>query len=288
MTTTPPGAPTAPGTAILLPGAANLRDLGGWPVAGGGQVRRGSVYRSTELNGLSDDGVERLAELQIRTVLDLRTVAERRAQPDRVPASASIVALDVLADDPSNAAAGAADLPKLLADPATLEQFLSHTSLLDLFAQAYRGVVSLPSALSSYATMYRTIADAASRPVLFHCTTGKDRTGWGAAALLTLLGVSHDDVVAEYLLTNVEILPFTQPLYDQFEAAGGDPAVLRPALGVDEAYLQTAFDEMASRFGTIERYFGEGLGLDDSTLAALCDTLVVASAGEADRPFEEG
>lgn len=268
MTTTPAG------SVIDLDGAANCRDLGGWAVASGGTVRRGSVYRATELHGLTDDGFAQLASLGLRTVFDLRTTAERDAQPDRLPTGVRDVHLDVLADDPSNAAAGAADLPKLLADPAALGALFAQTSVVDLFAAAYRGVVSLPSAIVAYREMYTELADATQRPVLFHWTTGKDRTGWGAAALLSFLGVDHDDVVAEYLLTNTEILPFTQPMYDEFATAGGDPELLRPALGVDAAYLATAFEEMAARFGSIEDYFSRGLALDDATLDALRDGLV--------------
>ena len=269
---------STPGSAIELDGAANCRDLGGWPTVDGGTVRRGQVFRSTELHGLSDGGAEQLASLGLRTVYDLRTAAERAAQPDRLPQGVRDLHLDVLADDPANAAAGAADLPKLLSDPAALAALLSGTSFVALFADAYRGVVSLPSAISSYRTMFSDLAAAPQRPALFHCTTGKDRTGWGAAALLSFLGVDHDDVVAEYLLTNTEILPFTQPFYDEFAAAGGDPDLLRPALGVDEAYLHTAFEEMESHFGSIEGYFSKGLDLDDPTLDALRDVLVDRSA----------
>lgn len=262
------------GSAIDLAGAANCRDLGGWPVASGGTVRRGQVYRSTELHGLTDDGLAQLEALGLHTVYDLRTTAERDAQPDRLPDGVRDVHLDVLADDPANAAAGAADLPKLLADPATVEALFAASPVTELFADAYRGVVGLPSAIVSYRAMYTDLAAAAHRPVLFHCTTGKDRTGWGAAALLSFLGVDHDDVVAEYLLTNTEILPFTQPMYDEFEAAGGDPALLRPALGVDASYLRTGFAEMEARFGSIEDYFSTGLGLEDSVLDSLRAALI--------------
>lgn len=263
-----------PGTAIDIPGAANVRDLGGWAIKSGGTVRRGQVYRSTELHDLSPDGLTRLSSLGLRTVFDLRTVDERDAKPDRLPTGVADVPLDVLADDPSNLTAGATGLPKLLADPTRLDALMSGTSFTDIFAEAYRGVVVLPSALHSYRTMYQHIADPAQRPALFHCTTGKDRTGWGAAALLTLLGVDHTDVMTDYLLTNTEILPLTQPLYDEFAHAGGDPAMLRPALGVDPTYLETAFNEMESRFGTIDRYFSEGLGLDGTTIERLHSGLV--------------
>lgn len=267
---------SAPGAAIDLPGAANCRDLGGWSVAGGGAVRYGQVYRSTELNGLTDEGLAVLGSLGIRSVWDLRTTAERDAQPDRLPSGVVERHLDVLADDQSSAAASAGDLQQLLADPEQITKFLEGTSVRDLMVEAYRGVVSLPSAIASYREMYQGIADDGRRPTLFHCTTGKDRTGWGAAALLSFLGVSDDDVVAEYLLTNTEIVPLTQPMYDAFAAAGGDPDLLRPALGVDRTYLEAAFEEMQTRFGSLEGYMTKGLGLSEATLDALRNALVDA------------
>lgn len=240
----------------------------------GGLVRHGLVYRSTDLNGLTDAGMGQLAALGLHTIYDLRTTAERTAQPDRVPSGVTDVQLDVLADDPANAAAGAGDLQALLSDPAKVAAVLATTSLTSMFTTAYQQIVSLPSALAAYHSMYSGIADASRRPVLFHCTTGKDRTGWGSAALLSFLGVSRDQVIDEYMLTNVEILPFTQPLYDEFQAAGGDPDLLRPALGVEKSYLNTAFEVMESEFGTVEDYFTKGLKLDDSTLDSLRSALI--------------
>ncbi|MCB0977168.1 MAG: tyrosine-protein phosphatase [Acidimicrobiales bacterium] len=266
-----------PGACIDLPGAANFRDLGGWSVSGGGVTAHGQVYRSTELNGLMPQGLSLLESLGLRTVFDLRTSAERDAQPDRLPAGVTELHLDVLADDQSSVAAGAASLVDVLSDPAKVEAFFASNPVDQLFVQAYRDVVSLPSALRSYRQMFGHITDLQRRPILFHCTTGKDRAGWGSAALLSFLGVSHDDVMAEYLLTNDEILPLTQPMYDAFEAAGGDPSLLRPALGVEPAYLDTAFEEMESRFGSIEGYFERGLGLPDDTLDALRSAMVSPS-----------
>jgi protein-tyrosine phosphatase len=95
---------------------------------------------------------------------------------------------------------------------------------------------------------------------VFHCTTGKDRTGWAAAATLLLLGVSSDDVFADYLLTNDQLLPTLQPLLEQFRSIGGDPELLKPIVGVQKEYLETAIGEMQKRYKTIDGYFSQGLG----------------------------
>jgi protein-tyrosine phosphatase len=106
-------------------------------------------------------------------------------------------------------------------------------------------------------------------PALLHCTTGKDRTGWAVAALLLLLGVTEDDVYADYLLTNKQLLPAMRPIVDRFVAAGGDADLLAPLLGVQAEYLDIAVDEMRQRFGSIEEYFINGLNLDQATIERL-------------------
>jgi protein-tyrosine phosphatase len=140
--------------------------------------------------------------------------------------------------------------------------------------RATRQIVSLPSALAAYRTFFTSISEQAHRPALFHCTTGKDRTGWGAAAILLLLGVSEEDVTYDYGLSNRDLLPALKPVSEHFRAIGGDPHLLDPVLGVDQAYLEAALDEMKQRFGSIEGYFAEGLGIDETGQEELRNTLI--------------
>src|SRR5262249_45245837 len=128
-------------------------------------------------------------------------------------------------------------------------------------------------AIAAYRGFLAILAAPDRRPVLFHCTTGKDRTGWAAAVTLTLLGASRDDVVRDYMLTNAQLLPALQPLVDRFAAAGGDPTLLQPALGVRAAYLAAAFDEAQRRFGSMDGYLSAGLGVDDAMRQRLRDEL---------------
>jgi protein-tyrosine phosphatase len=73
----------------------------------------------------------------------------------------------------------------------------------------------------------------------------------------------------DYLLSNAYLLPAFAETFDAFRAAGGDPALLHPVVGVDEAYLTAALDEMHARFGTVEDYFADGLGLLTTEQATL-------------------
>lgn len=103
----------------------------------------------------------------------------------------------------------------------------------------------------------------------FHCTAGKDRTGWAAAALLTLLGAPRETVTADYLRSNDYLLPAYRENIDGFVEAGGERSIVIALIGVREEYLDAAFDEMETRYGTIENYFAEALGIDASGQKAL-------------------
>jgi protein-tyrosine phosphatase len=256
----------SPGAGAWIEPIPNMRELGGWPTGDGRRVHSGLLFRSTELSQLSADAVATLTGLGIRTVYDLRTEPERTTQPDTDIEGIENVVLDVLADATG---ASPAHTMELLSDPEAAQEELGGGKGEQGFVAGYRQFVSLPSALVAYGHLFSDLLQPQHRPALFHCTTGKDRTGWAAAAALLLFGVDEQDVMEEYLLTNELLLPAVQPVFDRFEAAGGDPALLRPLLGVLPQYLEASLDEMRTRFGTIEDYFSDGLGLDGEAQAAL-------------------
>ena len=112
--------------------------------------------------------------------------------------------------------------------------------------------------------------------MVIHCTAGKDRTGWATALLLSLAGVSRPDVLADYLRTNEFSATSIAAAVDEVRTTSGPSAAaaIEPALGVRASYLNAAFEVVDSRFGGIDRYLEDGLGLAPSTLAALRAKLV--------------
>ena len=257
---------------LAIATAANLRDLGGWSTGDGREVRSGVVYRSAELSRLHGDDLAAFAELGVRTVYDLRTAAEVSQQPDALPPGTTAEVLDVLADA-SHAAP--AELQQIFDDPSRAHEFLREGQAQQYFESAYRAFVTLPSAQWAYRRLFAGLATA-DEPVLYHCTTGKDRTGWATVVLFRLLGVPEDQILEEYLLTNTELLPMVQPWMDQFAAGGGDPQLLLPILGVQESYLDAASTQMEESFGTVEDYLTTGLGLSPEVLDALRTRLLQA------------
>jgi len=236
----------------------NLRDLGGHVTGNGAVVRRGLVYRSGQLSRMSRDDVEQIASLGLKNVFDLRTDEEVRARPDELPPGVSYHALDVLAEK----ALDPAQFLAVLLQPEMANAELGDGKVEAVLAQIYREFVFLPSAKQAYGEMFASLGKPDQLPALFHCTAGKDRTGWAAAALLALLGVPRETVMADFLRSNDHVIPVYQKEIDAFVAAGGQRSILLALLGVKPEYLDASFDEVEQRHGTIESYFADALGID--------------------------
>jgi protein-tyrosine phosphatase len=259
---------TQVGQSLGIKSVPNLRDLGGYKTSDGETVVSGLLYRSNQLHNISASDMQKLAELNLKYVYDLRTYDEMSSRPEELPEDVSHVWLDVLADSPQ---AGPAMLEKLMTDSKVANAELGGGKAAEGFAASYREFVSLPSAKHEYRKLFLSLADQEKLPALFHCTTGKDRTGWAAAALLTLLGVPRDVVMEDYLRSNDYIIPMYQEVIDGAVAAGIEKEIPLSILGVKKEYLESAFDEMEKKFGTIEKYFAEGLGIDAEHQQALRD-----------------
>ena len=244
----------------------NLRDLGGYQTTDGKTIASGLVYRSNQLSHISPEDMQKLAKLKLKNAYDLRTKEERDKRPEELPPGVNYVVLDVLADSPQ---AGPAQLEKLMADPESAEAELGGGKVEAGFKASYREFVSLPSAQREFSKLFRGLADKQQVPAVFHCTTGKDRTGWAAAAFLTLMGVPKDVVYEDYLRSNDNILTAYKENIDAFVAAGGSPNIPNAILGVKKEYLDAAYDEMQKRYGSIEKYFSDGLEIDAAQQQAL-------------------
>ncbi|OKK19306.1 protein tyrosine phosphatase [Streptomyces sp. CB00455] len=262
-------------TAMPSTTVANLRDLGGTPLPGGRTVRPGLVLRSGRLDRLDLEADPVVAALGLRTVIDFRTAVERADRPDRVPAGARGLAADVLADQVhTGRMPAAAHLGDLLSDPAVAEEHLGGGKAQAMFGEVYRSFVHSASAQAAYRLLLTEAADPDAGPLLFHCTAGKDRTGWGATVILSLLGADDDTLMAEYLSVNPAVRQAFAPMIEGFTVSGGDPDIALALIGVFPSYLRAALDEVATRYGSMEKYVREGLGVPDETVGALRARLV--------------
>lgn len=245
---------------VRLTSADNFRDVAGTgaghPTVDGGRVRRGVLFRSNELQ-LDDDDSLALVGLGLTAIHDLRGAEEVAAHPDAVVPGATWHHFDVLGIPMEDVV----NLPDRPAAIAVMER-------------VYRGFVEDPGARAAFGALFAQIA-ADDGPQLFHCTAGKDRTGWAAALLLHLAGVADDVILEDYLLTN-ERAQASRTRYLTLVEAGLGPdkvEVYERVLVADTDYLATAYAAVATSYGSLAAYLTDGLGLDQETIDRLRERL---------------
>lgn len=259
----PAGAGRIP--AALLTVAPNFRGLA---VADG--ERSESLYRSGHLGSLDGPARDALAALGVTAVYDLRTSAERRGAPNRLPVGTSVVLADVLADNPASGAARLAALSAVPGRPdvSVVNAIIGGGGGKDLMVDCYRDFIRLPSARAEYAAVLRGIA-AAPGAVTFHCTAGKDRTGWLAVVLQRLADVPEPVVLADYLESNANTAMVLDRVLAAFGEEGGDAEGLAYVLNVHPDYVAAADEQVIADHGSFEGYVADGLGLTEGDVAAL-------------------
>src|SRR5689334_15581396 len=214
---------------LRLVGAPNTRDLGGVRTADGRTVRRGLLLRSGALGRLTDDDLLRLGEQKIAWLIDLRDASEiDAAPPDRLPGPPTPQVRHIPVFDPGHPLFTYVSALLMGRDVTAYEGSAEEGSP-GAMLRIYRWMVADPGARAGFAEALRTIADA-DEPVLYHCSAGKDRTGWLTAVLLELLGVDRDVIMADYLGTNEYSRAAHASIIEAMRAKGrpADPTLLLP------------------------------------------------------------
>lgn len=241
----------------------NFRDYGGYGTAAGGMLKSGRLFRAAHQASVSEADLERLSGLDIGAVVDLRRPVERRRQPSKRAANFSGQVLESDLDEAGEAPhitfLKTADLT-----PESGRRFMTAT---------YRDLPFAPAHLDLFARYFAVLAEV-DRPILIHCAAGKDRTGTLAALTHHLMGVHHDDLLEDYLLTNtaVDLEKRAPDIALQLKAFTGREAshdAVVAFMGVEAAYLDAAFAAIVDRHGSVDRYLEQALGVD----AALRDRI---------------
>ncbi|WP_369640642.1 tyrosine-protein phosphatase, partial [Nocardia sp. JMUB6875] len=258
-------------TQITLQGAVNVRDVGGYITYTGDSTKSGKVIRADALGKLTDADVQKLGTLGIKSVVDFRTAPEVQGMgADRLPAGLSAVSRPI--DD------GGIYLKTAQAigskDPVQQQALLGDGKAEQIMKTAYTNFLSA-DATAKFAQTIKEIA-AAPGAFLYHCTSGKDRTGWMTYVLLQAVGVPENVARQDYLLSNQYRAASDAALRAQLKAAGimQNPDLLIPLQIVSDDYLNVAVDQMKQKYGDFGKYLSKGLGLDAGTILQLHRNLV--------------
>lgn len=253
-------------TTPILSSAENFRDLAGIAAINGGTgfvnptsnfgvMRTGVFYRSSALT-LSSTDLATISRLGLGRDIDLRTPAEIAAAPDVVPPGTLYTNLNV---------SGLQSLP-----PTNPAVFTSQAAVLGTFQSGYQTFVTDPTMRAGFGTVLLTLAHDPG-PDLFHCSDGKDRTGWTAAMLESIAGVSPAIIMKDYLASNTYL---AKSINSQAAAVlavvpGLSGRNFNQMFGVDPSYLQAALDQVTASYGSMYGYLTQGLGLTQTDIYVL-------------------
>jgi protein-tyrosine phosphatase len=255
-----PATPAAPSRSLLLDGASNFRDLGGYAGLDGRPLAWRRIFRSDHLAQLSAADQLRLQTMGVAHAVDFRSERERAAQAYQLPRMTQYAwSIDpVVVHRTQHALATGHRLTVPEAQGLMCETYLS-------FVHEHA---------ARFARLL-TLLQKSSDPLVFHCTAGKDRTGWAAALILLALGVPRDVVMDDYLLTNTL---YQRPPNVIAAASDGrfDPQVLDVLWGVEADFLNHALDAAVQDYGSLERYLAEVLGVDTAARKQLAQRYLVS------------
>jgi protein-tyrosine phosphatase len=271
------GTATAPTAAYdrLLPleGGSNFRDLGGYFTVDGRQVRRGLLFRSGVMTGLTPADQDYLAAFGFQRIIDLRSSEERALYPNRWAAARGI---ELVAHDYSMR--------------EIVERMVGDDGQPRGMGELYRG---FPYQLEPQLKLFFDELLADNVPLVVNCSAGQDRTGFSAALLLLALGVPREVVMQDYLVSTRYRRPEVErgdvdlaaAAEDNFFAqlmlrySEGDQArAAQPLLTEDGVpFLRFALDQVEQDFGSVEAYLDERIGVDAADRERLRERFLVAT-----------
>ena len=236
-----------------LTSVTNFRDVAGatdqeaYRTSSGRKLRRGVIYRSNALAASPTD-LDTLNTLNIKADYDLRTPGERDSPSDTPPAGASYIKVNLLCT-PDNP-------PPVV---QTSDECISYME------KSYTDLVTDQAERDQLAELFQMLATTSGSQV-YHCSGGKDRTGWVTNILLNVLGVPQDVITQNYMLTNVYSEAAIQASYQSMITTYGQPAadVYYPIFIADERYLNAGLNQVVASYGTMASYINDGIGLSST------------------------
>jgi len=251
------GAPLEVANRVLgLASNPNFRDAGGYRTTDGRWVKYGLVYRSGELD-LSDDELAVVSGLGLVSDYDLRTDSEISGTADTAIEGVRYVHDDVLTD--AGPGGTKAQLVQVFDKPKAANKLMHDMEM---------AFVDRKSAKTAYHALFTEMA-ADDGGSIYHCSAGKDRTGWASEVLLSLLGVPQKTITADYLLSNTYYLK-SPSVQAQINAV---PDNMKKGLtiiqSVKKAWLDAALTRVKKEYGSMRNYALKGLHLTKKTITQL-------------------
>jgi protein-tyrosine phosphatase len=234
---------------VKLLGASNFRDLGGYPTRNRKHVKWGHIYRSADISKLTDADLQVVKNLQLAIVCDLRGPDELKTSPDRLPEGIKYV----------NLPAGSENV-RVNTNYATMNR--------DSMMQSF--YTRTDHLKAKYQPVFEELLSIKNgKGLMFHCTAGKDRTGMGAALILSALGVPKEYVIADYAATNVFWKDARERMKQTMAKSGMSEKEAKAMLAANPQYIETFLQTIDSKYGSMDKFLEYELELDKAKLTKL-------------------
>lgn len=252
---------------VPLSGVVNARELGGYVLPDGRRIRRGLLLRGGSLARLTEEECRRIADTYHPTyVFDFRTEGEVKQAPDKqIPGSTNVWLPTI---DPETEKLGTSTLPKEAYSnlPPFLLRYACEPKVQDVARRMYSDMVVNEYTKLQYAAFLQMIAAVDEGAIYWHCSQGKDRTGLGAAFVLTALGADRELVLKDFAISNEYYRDDVEDLKQILSEKGFGPAehaVIQTFIGVNTDYFIQALDLIDSEYGSLDDYVRNQLMLTD-------------------------
>ncbi|MFK7933459.1 MAG: tyrosine-protein phosphatase [Saprospiraceae bacterium] len=240
---------------IPLKGTLNFRDIGGIPTQDGRVVKWGTIYRSGKLADLTKRDLRYFENLGIKTILDFRNDIEIEKDPDRYPTSYDILYKQYPIGGKSGATYVAYEA-KVRSGEVTGSQSK------DLFIELMRQFAD--SVAQDFKPVLDHIQNGNTTPLLYHCTSGKDRTGFATAMILSALNVDREIIVNDYMMSNFYRFKKIKGNLFKAKLVRMDAEMLSYVMQVNEDYINAVFTVIDEEHGGIDNYLTEQFGLTEA------------------------
>ncbi|MGG3889869.1 tyrosine-protein phosphatase [Metabacillus fastidiosus] len=247
----------------------NFRDIGGYRTKDGSCMKSGVLFRSDQLSKLSESDTEKLKQLDIKLICDLRTQKEHQSKPAKMRTNDTLKIVNIPIQQYETQDANRMKLLSFLFRKSGEEQF-------DHFIRDYYRRITFERT-SQVNEILSLVAEEKNLPAIIHCTAGKDRTGIISAIIQLLVGISYEKVQEDYLLTN----QYYGPRLSQFikvmrwiSLFQVSPERTKYILEAKPEYLDEVYNDMLRQYGSIETYLSEACQIDRCMIDRLKNQLL--------------
>ncbi|KMT23355.1 tyrosine-protein phosphatase [Clostridium cylindrosporum] len=241
---------------IALETTFNTRDIGGYKTEAGERVKRGKIFRSDRLYRSSKNDINYLEKLDIKTSVDLRENSAFKRKPNRLPSKVQYLHMPVF---------------KKVHKGLLFATLFDRKNLGNVFCNSY--IFQLENSAKTFGSILHVMSFRENLPLMYNCTSGKDRTGIVTALLLSLLGVKDEVIIRDYSLSNLNFSKmyesFSKDYEKRLKLLGANARELKPMIAVNPDWMKDALKYIRKNYGSAEYYLLTKAGLPKDSIERL-------------------